>query len=200
MCLSGADSARPLLSLAHSAVLDGLDGNPPALPQISELPAALRAPAGVFVTHRVAGELNGCIGAVETEDPLGLSTAVCSWRTAFADPRLPRLTRQDLRELDTEVSVLSEFTPIEAGSRVELVEDLAAGVDGLRITAGSRSALFLPSVWRQVDDPDEFVLLLFAKAGLPVRSWPVSLHAETFTTVSRTRRFRDIAGLRAARR
>jgi AmmeMemoRadiSam system protein A len=116
--------------------------------------------------------LNGCIGAVESEDPLGRSTAVCSWRTAFADPRLPQLTRHDLGELDTEVSVLSELTPLEAGSQAEVVEDLEAGVDGLRITAGSHSALFLPSVWRRVDDPDEFVQRLFVKAGLPVRSWP----------------------------
>ena len=180
-----------LLSLTHGAVRDGLDGKPPTLPRTSELPASLRRPAGVFVTHKVHGELNGCIGAVDSDESLGRSTTVCSWRSAFADQRLPQLTRHELEDLDTEVSVLSEFTPLEAGSRHELAEDLRVGVDGLRITAGRRGALFLPSVWEQVDDPHEFVQRLFAKAGLPARRWPVTLYAETFTTVSQSRRFGD---------
>jgi len=120
-----------LLNLAEDAVWDGLAGSAPALPDLSDLSAALRRPAGVFVTHTVAGELNGCIGAVETDDALGRSAALCSWQAAFADPRLPQLTVEDLDQLSTEVSVLSGFSPLPAATPSELLEELRPGVDGL---------------------------------------------------------------------
>jgi hypothetical protein len=165
--------------------MDGLAGRKPELPTTSALPEGLLHPAGVFVTHTVAGELNGCIGTVETHEALGRTTATCSWQAAFADPRLPQLSSHDLDELETEVSVLSVFTETPSESPEVLTSALRPGRDGLRIVAGRRGALFLPSVWRQLAEPEEFVLRLFLKAGLPARRWPADLRAETFTTTSR---------------
>jgi AmmeMemoRadiSam system protein A len=174
-----------LLVIAANAVLDGLAGERPHPPAIHELPEGLLQPAGVFVTHTVSGELNGCIGTVGSDEPLGRAAATCSWQAAFADPRLPQLSSQDLDELETEVSVLSGFTATPSGSPEVLTSALRPDRDGLRIFAGRRSAIFLPSVWKQVADADEFVLRLLLKAGLPARHWPANLRAETFTTTSR---------------
>ncbi len=178
-----------LLSLAESAVRDGLLGRSLRLPAPSSLPPALRRPTGVFVTLTVAGQLNGCIGTVEPQEPLGRETPRCAWQAAFADPRLPPLGLQDLDELDIEVSVLSELSEVPAGSQAELSEQIRPGTDGLRISAGRNTAVFLPSVWRQLPEASVFLVRLMRKAGLSARHWPSDMRAEVFTTTSIRRRF-----------
>ena len=69
-----------------------------------------------------------------------------------------------------------------AGTRSELLEHLTPGRHGLIITSRGRRAVFLPSVWEQLPDPDDFVDRLFRKAGLSPSPWPADLRAEVFTT------------------
>lgn len=193
--LGPADRDR-LLSLAEGGVRDGLREEPPRLPAPSKLAPALRRPIGVFVTLTVAGDLNGCIGTVEPDEPLGRATPRCAWQAAFADPRLPPLTHEDLDDLHLDVSVLSELTEVPAGSARELLGQIRPGIDGLRISAGRDTAVFLPSVWRQLPEPSEFLARLMRKAGLSSRRWPSDMRAELFTTASMRRRF----GARASHR
>jgi len=88
-----ADDASLLLDIADAAIVEGLVGGPPSAPPLALLPAALRQHVGVFVTLTVDGDLNGCIGTIEGEEPLGHGTARHAWSAAFADPRLPALAR-----------------------------------------------------------------------------------------------------------
>lgn len=177
-----------LLDLAEAAVVDGLRGRPLARPGTSELPPALREPRGVFVTLTVDGELNGCIGTIATDEPVGRAVARCARSAAFADPRLPRLRLDDYDGLTIEVSVLSPLAPIPAASRQEVLDQLRPGVDGLQIAAGTRQGLFLPSVWSKLPDPTDFLDHLQRKAGLPPSTWPPAMRAWRFTADKLSRR------------
>jgi AmmeMemoRadiSam system protein A len=170
-----------LLDIAERAIVDGLRNARPTVPAPNELPDALRRPAGTFVTLNVRGELNGCIGSIESDEPLGVSVARHAWSAAFTDPRLPALRWVDYDHLDIEISILSPLSPIPAPSRDELLDLLEPGVDGLLIAAGSRRAVFLPSVWEQLPSASTFLAHLFHKAGLPPDRWPDNLRAFTFT-------------------
>ncbi len=170
-----------LLDVAERAILDGLGQRHPTLPDPGELPAELRRPIGSFVTLNVHGQLNGCIGSIETGEALGVSVARHAWSAAFTDPRLPALKRSDYEHLDIEISVLSPLTETPAGSRPALIESLRPHVDGLLITAESRQAVFLPSVWEQLPATETFLTHLLRKAGLDPRSWPGDLRAFVFT-------------------
>ena len=66
--------------------------------------------------------------------------------------------------------------------RVMLLHVLRPGDDGLIIGSGRHQALFLPSVWQQLPQPDDFVDQLFRKAGLRPEPWPTDLAASVFTT------------------
>jgi AmmeMemoRadiSam system protein A len=173
--------AELLLDIADRAIVDGLRNLRPTVPVPDELPDELRHPVGTFVTLNVQGELNGCIGSIETDEPLGVSVARHAWSAAFTDPRLPALRWIDYERLDIEISILSPLTPVAAPSREALLGVLEPGVDGLLIAAGSRRAVFLPSVWEQLPSASTFLAHLFHKAGLAPGSWPGDLRALVFT-------------------
>ncbi len=108
----GSGDVDLLLDIAERAIVAGLRNVRPTVPALHELPDALRRPAGTFVTLNVRGELNGCIGSIESDEPLGVSVARHAWSAAFTDPRLPALRWVDFDHLDIEISILSPLAPI----------------------------------------------------------------------------------------
>ena len=174
-------SGELLLQIADGAIAEGLENRRPTIPDPAHLSGDLRQPLGSFVTLKVRGELNGCIGSIETDEPLGTSVARHAWSAAFSDPRLPQLRRSDCAHLEVEISILSVLESISAESRDALLDSLRPGVDGLLIAAGSQQAVFLPSVWDQISSAEMFLSRLFSKAGLALSSWPANMQAFVFT-------------------
>jgi AmmeMemoRadiSam system protein A len=170
-----------LFDVAEAAIIAGLGGGGPCLPDIATLPEALRRPVNAFVTLTVDGALNGCIGGIEANEPVGAAVAHHAWSAAFTDPRLPPLRAAEYERLVIEISLLSLLEPLAAASREEVLAQLRPHVDGLVVGLGSRRGLFLPAVWEQLTGPDEFLDHLLLKAGLAPRAWPVGMTASRFT-------------------
>ncbi len=177
-----------LLDIAEVAIRACFDGTRFPGPDVARLPERLRRPCGAFVTLHVDGQLNGCIGNIDSTDAIGSCVAKLAIQAAFEDPRLPKLRQEDLNGLDLEVSLLSPRVTVPAGAREELIGHLTPRTHGLILSSGSRRAVFLPSVWRQLPEPDDFIERLLEKAGLPTTAWPDDMHAEVFTTQSFARR------------
>lgn len=178
--LTAAD-AGALFGVAEAAIAAGHHGSRLSLPSLAGLPPALRRPSGVFVTLRVGGELNGCIGGVHPVEPLAHAVARHARSAAFGDPRLPPLRPEQHDRLDVEISVLSPLAPLPAATRAELLAALRPGTDGLFLAAGRRQGVFLPVVWDHLPDPEAFLAQLEAKAGLRPARWPAGLAAWRFT-------------------
>jgi AmmeMemoRadiSam system protein A len=178
--LDAAD-VETLLELADTAIEQALAGSRPRPPSLDALPPALREPRGVFVTLRVGGELNGCIGSVDGDEPLGQAVVRLALAAAFGDPRLPALRPADRADLTIAVSILSPLTPMPVSSRAELLAALVPGRDGLVVATPGRRGLFLPAVWEQLPDPEQFVDHLWAKAGLTPGTWPAGIVLSRFT-------------------
>lgn len=170
-----------MFAIAESAIIEGLRGRRPSTPSLESLTPSLREPRGVFVTLTVDDELNGCIGSLSGEEPLGQGVARHAWSAAFADPRLPALRWSDWAGLVIEVSVLSPLEEIPARTRREVIEEIRPGVDGVLISAGARRGVFLPAVWEQLPEPEDFLDHLLLKAGMSSRSWPEGMEAWRFT-------------------
>lgn len=185
----GTAAGAQLVEVADRAIVAGLDGRRPTVPDPSDLHPDLCQRLGAFVTLHVCGELNGCIGSIEGAETLGVAVARHAWSAAFADPRLPPLRPSDYRQLEIEVSVLSPLAPLPAESHTELIAALRPGVDGLLIGAGTRRGVFLPSVWNQLPSAESFVERLFLKAGLDPAIWSDDLRTHRFEaqTINRTR-------------
>ena len=176
-----ATAGEQLLDLADRAIVAGLDNRRPPVPDLSGLHADLRQARGAFVTLHVRGELNGCIGSIEGEEPLGIAVARHAWSAAFADPRLPPLRRSDHAHLEIEVSVLSPLVPLPADSFADLLDALQPGVDGLLIGRRSEAGGVPPVGVGPVAVGRRFRGASLRKAGLAPDVWPDDLRAHRFT-------------------
>jgi AmmeMemoRadiSam system protein A len=131
----------------------------------------LKEDAGVFVTLEEYGQLRGCIGYIGAVQPLYLAVRDNAINAAFEDPRFPAVTVDELDNIEIEISVLTKPELIDAKSPEEYLEKIRPGVDGLILEYKGRSATYLPQVWEQLPQKEEFLSSLCNKAGLPSSAW-----------------------------
>ncbi len=160
-----------LLRVAREAVVEGVRRGIPWLPDPQEYPASLRTPGASFVTLHVDGQLHGCVGSLEPARPLVLDVAHNAFAAAFHDPRFPSLEKAELEALEVHIALLGPLQALEVGSEAELVACLRPGVDGLLLEEGRYRGTFLPAVWQNLSDPEDFVRALKRKAGLAPDHW-----------------------------
>jgi AmmeMemoRadiSam system protein A len=139
--------------------------------------------SGCFVTLRKYDELRGCIGTLEQDLPLQQSIPYFARAAAFQDPRFPPLTKDELADCVISISLLSEREPLPAGSQDELLTALTPFTDGLWLSDGLHRATFLPAVWRELPDKNDFIQHLLRKGGWSLQSWPNNLKAYRYSSV-----------------
>jgi AmmeMemoRadiSam system protein B/AmmeMemoRadiSam system protein A len=167
-----------LLELARKAIGSQFESAPEAL-SVPNLPE-LTAQGASFVTLRKSGELRGCIGSAQAWRGLAEDVADNARRAAFADPRFPPLSAVEWSQVRLSLSLLSPPEPMEISSREDLLAKLRPHADGLIIEAEERRALFLPAVWQQLPEPEDFLGHLLKKAGLGPDYWSEGLRAWRF--------------------
>jgi len=169
-----------LLSLAKRSIIHTLDQGRPLEVDLSTLPSPLRETGACFVTLKKSGRLRGCIGSPEAWRPLGTDVVANADRAAFHDPRFGPVSLEETAALDIHISVLSPKHPFPVTSNADMVAQLNPSVDGLIISDQGLGALFLPSVWDQLPDPELFVARLKHKAGLSPEHWSDTFQAWRF--------------------
>jgi AmmeMemoRadiSam system protein A len=154
-----------LLKLARKTIADKLDMNEDIqLPSFKE--DIFNEKCGSFVTLHIKGNLRGCIGYIEGIKTIPETVKDMAQASAFKDPRFSSLNREEYKNIDIEISVLS---PIE---KVNDINDIVVGRDGIIITKGFNRGLLLPQVaTEQGWDRDTFLTHTCFKAGLPGDSW-----------------------------
>lgn len=125
-------------------------------------------PLGAFVTLHLSGMLRGCIGMIETEQPLRETVREMALAAAFRDPRFPPVQAGEFARLDFEISILSPVVPLDDPAL------LRVGEHGLIVSRGGRKGLLLPQVpLEQGWDREQFLRHCCLKAGLPPDAWEV---------------------------
>ncbi|HUV31398.1 MAG TPA: AmmeMemoRadiSam system protein B [Acidobacteriota bacterium] len=160
--LSDSDKTT-LLRIARQSIESYLqDGNLPTF----EVSGILAQPGAAFVTLEKQGQLRGCIGYTVASTPLYRTVSECAVKAAVADPRFPLVQASELADLHLEISVL---TPLQ---RVESLEEIQVGRDGLMISMGGNRGLLLPQVATDYGwDRTEFLRQTCRKAGLPAEAY-----------------------------
>jgi len=161
--MTNAEDRARLLQLARDAIVAHVTASAPPAPVVC--PQADEPGAG-FVTLRRHGELRGCIGHVERDEPLGRILARAAVSAASADPRFPSVTASELPELEIEISILGPLEPITSPDEIEI------GRHGLVIEHGWHRGLLLPQVAPEWGwDRETFLAQTCHKAGLPRDAW-----------------------------
>lgn len=137
----------------------------------------LREPGASFVTlHRKSdGQLRGCIGALEAYQPLVKDVQHHAVAAALEDYRFPPVTFDEISNLSIEISRLTAAVTLKYDNPQELPVLLQPGIDGVIIKDGFRKATFLPQVWEQLPDPEEFLAHLCRKMGDRPDLWKIKL-------------------------
>jgi hypothetical protein len=154
-----------LKDIALQSIKDSLDGKPISNP--SSLTNSLSSKCGAFVSLHKKGLLRGCIGHFGEDMPLYEIVAEMARAAAFEDPRFPPLHREELSDIDIEISVL---TPMR---RIHSLDEFQLHKHGIYIRKGYRSGTFLPQVADEVNwTKEEFVGHCSQdKAGLGWDGW-----------------------------
>jgi len=95
---------------------------------------------GVFVSLHKKGDLRGCIGHFEGDKPLWSIVQEMAVSAAARDYRFPPLNKQELADIDIEISVLSPLR------RITSEKEIVLGKHGIYMKKGNRSGTFLPQV------------------------------------------------------
>jgi uncharacterized protein len=154
---------QALLEIARTAIVSTVTGTPqPELKAEGELARC----AGAFVSLHLAGELRGCVGHLEQDDPLVQTVARCARLACTEDPRFPAVTVAEMSGLDVEISVLGPF------ERVISHEEIIVGQHGLLIEHSRQRGLLLPQVATEYQwTAERFVEQTCLKAGLLRDAW-----------------------------
>ncbi|MBT4934882.1 MAG: AmmeMemoRadiSam system protein B [Rhodospirillaceae bacterium] len=169
-----------LLALASDSINHGLADGTPAPINLVDFPAAITAPGASFVTLKKNGQLRGCIGSAQAHRPLVTDVTDNAFASAFRDHRFSPLMVDELVGLELSISVLSPSSPMSITSEKDLLKQLRPQIDGLIIEDKGMRALFLPSVWRQLPQPEQFLGHLKAKAGMARGHWSPTFKAWRF--------------------
>jgi AmmeMemoRadiSam system protein A len=152
-----------LLVLARKAIVEAVSRR--ELPETIPKEGIFGQRRGVFVTLHVRGELRGCIGTTEGDEPLGEATVRCAVSAALHDPRFPAMRSEELEELHIEISVLSPLTPMRP-------EEIEIGRHGLVVSDENHRGLLLPQVAPEHGlNREQFLAETCRKARLPQDAW-----------------------------
>lgn len=160
-----------LLKLARQAIEFAVQGRKMPEVELESLPHMLKQPGASFVTLTQYGQLRGCIGTLEAYQPLALDVCEHAVAAAIQDYRFQPVTEDELAALEIEISRLTAPLPLTYEQPEDLPSLLQPGVDGVVLRDGFQRATFLPQVWEQLPQPDEFLDHLCLKMGARRNLW-----------------------------
>jgi len=161
----GLEEKKRLLEIAREAVeVYVKEGR---IIEVEEENPFLNKHLGAFVTLKKHGKLRGCIGVFEPDIPLYQVVRDMAIAAATKDNRFFPVSKDELGELEYEISVLSPLRKVDSWREIEI------GKHGVQIRKGLRSGVFLPQVATENNwDLDTFMsTLCVQKVGLPADCW-----------------------------
>jgi AmmeMemoRadiSam system protein A len=171
-----------IIALAKAAILVALNQ-----PEDFDLENALKSypvleengAAFVTINKEPNEQLRGCIGSLQAYRPLYKDIIMNAQAAALRDPRFSPLSIEELGEISIEVSILSEPKPLQYDDINDLKKKVVPFEDGIVLKLDGRQATYLPQVWEQLPNFDDFFLSLCMKANLSSNC--LSQHPEILT-------------------
>ncbi|MGB2983261.1 MAG: AmmeMemoRadiSam system protein A [Candidatus Bipolaricaulia bacterium] len=161
-----------LLDLARQTLRAHVSGYPEPTIDDAALADELKADAACFVTLNKGVALRGCIlDSFVPHEAVYRNVMRNVILAGTGDPRFPPVESEELDALTIEISILGRPYPIEFDGPDELVSILRPGIDGVILTTSFGSSTYLPQVWKQLPDAEQFLTELCRKQGAPGDCW-----------------------------
>ena len=131
---------KELLDIAKLTLYEVTLGNTKPLIDEKAISSKLKQNLGAFVTLNKNNRLRGCIGTFEPNEPLYKVVVDMTIAAAQMDNRFTKVTADELKNIEIEISVL---TPRE---RIHSLNEIVLGKHGIFLQKGAKSGTFLPQV------------------------------------------------------
>ena len=164
----------PIARAAIARALNVADSADETAPWLAE-------PSATFVTLTQEGQLRGCIGSLQAHRPLLDDVKSNAVSAALHDTRFMPLGAEELDRTRIEISLLSPPQAMTFRDEADALAQLRPDVDGVIFQYGHYRSTFLPQVWEQLPQPQEFMAHLKQKAGLPAVFWSPEVKLSRYT-------------------
>ncbi len=158
-----------LISLAKAAILVALGHSEnfdleKALKNYPEL----KKNTATFITLKTIphNKLRGCIGSLDAYQPLYKDIIVNAQSAALRDPRFKPVSLEEFNNIKIEISILTEAKVLRYTNVKDLKSKIKPFKDGVVLKYGNKHATYLPQVWEQLTNFDDFFESLCNKAKL----------------------------------
>ncbi|MDI9333863.1 MAG: AmmeMemoRadiSam system protein B [Cytophagales bacterium] len=176
-----ASQGAALVQLARAALHHAVGA--PAMPTPMQAPW-LDAAGACFVTLSHNGQLRGCIGSLMAHRLIKDDVIHNAQAAALHDHRFTPVTADEAPRLGIEVSVLTAPVPLGFANEAHALWQLQPLVDGViflaEVNGQTYRSTFLPQVWAQMADAQQFMAQLKMKAGLPADFWSNAVQLQTY--------------------
>ena len=172
-----AGRGKIMLDIARAAISRSLN-----VPKLADETAPWLAEYGAcFVTLTQNNELRGCIGSLQAHCRLLDDIKNNAVSAALRDPRFQPLSAEELDRTRIEISLLSPPQEMIFNDEVDALKQLRPHIDGVIFQYGQYRSTFLPQVWEQLPEPQQFMAHLKHKAGLQVNFWSPEVKLSRYT-------------------
>jgi hypothetical protein len=136
-----------------------------------EIPENLKKEKGCFVTFIKDEQLRGCIGYIVSQKPLYECVIENAINAAINDERFNPVLYNEMKNIKIDISVLEIPTLLEHKNPEELISKLKAFENGVVLKREDYQSTYLPSVWNQIPDKQEFLSNLCVKGNMEEECW-----------------------------
>ena len=165
-----------LLEIAREAIVSYVQNG--TIPAREVQNNNLQVELGCFVCIKINGMLRGCIGNFLSDKPLYKLVQEMAVSAATRDPRFYPMKKDDLKDFDLEISVISPLHKISS------IEEIKVGVHGLYLEKNFSRGVLLPQVAVEYGwDRDTFLSQTSIKAGLGKDDWQEGTDIYTFSAL-----------------
>lgn len=155
-----------LLELAKLSIETYIKKGEKLIVDEKDIPEILKKKQGAFVTLHINNNLRGCIGYILPYKPLYETVIENAYNAAFEDPRFAPLSKNEFKNIDIEISVLS------VPEKVDSYNDIEIGKHGIILKNSIYQAVFLPQVAPENNwDLETTLQHLSVKAGGSMNLW-----------------------------
>lgn len=162
------EERKYLMNLARNTIKARLEGKKEI--ELEGVPEKFKKDGACFVTLHKDKMLRGCIGSLTASKALYRDVISNAVNAAFFDPRFSAVALDELDKIDIEISILSEPRKLSYRNANDLIKKIKKEY-GIIIKKGMHTATFLPSVWEEIKEKEEFLSHLCLKAGLYPGEW-----------------------------
>ena len=124
-----------------------------------------------FVTFYIDKVVRGCMGSLEPKRPLCFDVRQNALKAAFSDQKFKELKPEELKKIKITISILTNLEKLKVKNWQDALKKIVPKKHGVIIRNLLHVATYLPDVWNELPDKNDFLSELSERAGIGRDGW-----------------------------